>query len=110
VPCRVVGDVRRGSGTLFVKSIESNWLVSLHQDLSIPVAEHVESTGCQGWSEKEGELFVQPPVSGLDAVPALRLHLDDCSERNGALRVVPGSHRLGRLTAAEAIQAKDERG
>jgi len=96
--------------TLFAKSIESNWLVSLHQDLSIPVAERVESPGCQGWSEKEGELFVQPPVSVLDTVLALRLHLDDCNERNGALRVVPGSHRLGRLTTAEAIREKDERG
>ena len=95
--------------TLFVKSIESNWLVSLHQDLSIPVAERVESPECHGWSEKEGELFVQPPVSVLDTVLALRLHLDDCNERNGALRVVPGSHRLGRLTTAEAIRAKDER-
>jgi hypothetical protein len=54
--------------TLFAKSIQSNWLVSLHQDLSIPVAERVESPGCQGWSEKEGELFVQPPVSVLDTV------------------------------------------
>ena len=96
--------------TLFVKSAESNWLVSLHQDLSIPVAERVNSPGCQGWSEKEGELFVQPPVSVLDGMLALRLHLDDCNERNGALRVVPGSHRLGRLTIAEAIREKDERG
>jgi ectoine hydroxylase-related dioxygenase (phytanoyl-CoA dioxygenase family) len=96
--------------TLFAKSIESNWLVSLHQDLSIPVAERVQSPGCQGWSEKEGELFVQPPVAVLDTVLALRLHLEDCNERNGALRVVPGSHRLGRLTTAEAIRAKDERG
>ncbi len=95
---------------LFVKSMENNWLVSLHQDLSIPVAERVESPGCQGWSEKEGELFVQPPVSVLNTVLALRLHLDDCNERNGALRVVPGSHRLGRLTTAEAIRAKDEHG
>ena len=96
--------------TLFVKSKESNWLVSLHQDLSIPVAERIDSPGFKGWSEKEGELFVQPPVSVLDGVLALRLHLDDCNERNGALRVVPGSHRLGRLTAAESIRAKDERG
>ena len=51
--------------TLFVKSKESNWLVSLHQDLSIPVAERIDSPGFQGWSEKEGELFVQPPVSVL---------------------------------------------
>jgi hypothetical protein len=96
--------------TLFVKSIESNWLVSVHQDLSIPVAEHVNSPGCQGWSEKEGELFVQPPLSVLDSMLALRLHLDDCNERSGALRVVPGSHRLGRLTSSEAIREKEERG
>jgi len=96
--------------TLFVKSIESNWLVPLHQDLSIPLAERAESLGWQGWSEKEDELFVQPPVSVLDSVLALRPHLDDCKERNGALRVVSGSHRLGRLTTAEAIRAKDEIG
>ena len=64
----------------------------------------------RGWSEKEGELFVQPPVSVLDTVLALRLHLDKCNEQNGALRVVPGSYRLGRLTAAEAIRAKDALG
>jgi ectoine hydroxylase-related dioxygenase (phytanoyl-CoA dioxygenase family) len=29
----------------------------------------------------------------------VRLHLDDADEQNGALRVVPGSHRSGRLTA-----------
>jgi hypothetical protein len=58
--------------TLFEKSIRNNWLVSLHQDLSIPVAERVQSPGCQGWSEKEGGFFVQPPVSVLDTVLALR--------------------------------------
>ena len=39
--------------TLFVKSIESNWLVSLHQDLSIPVAERIDGPGCQGWSKRK---------------------------------------------------------
>jgi ectoine hydroxylase-related dioxygenase (phytanoyl-CoA dioxygenase family) len=96
--------------TLFLKSIENDWLVSLHQDLSIPVAERVDVPGCQGWSEKEGELFVQPPVSLLKDVLTLRLHLDECNERNGALRVVPGSHRLGRLAADEAGRAKEARG
>jgi hypothetical protein len=96
--------------TLFAKSIENNWLVCLHQDLSIPVAERVDGPGCLGWSEKEGGLFVQPPASVLEGVMALRLHLDDCNERNGALRVVPGSHRLGRLTADEVSRIKDGRG
>jgi ectoine hydroxylase-related dioxygenase (phytanoyl-CoA dioxygenase family) len=96
--------------TLFAKSIEKNWLVSLHQDLSIPVAERVSSAECSGWSEKEGEIFVQPPITVLQELLAVRVHLDDCDERNGALRVVPGSHRLGRLTASDAIRARDALG
>jgi len=96
--------------TLFSKSMEANWLVPLHQDLSIPVAERVNSEECSGWSEKEGELFVQPPVCVLEQLLAIRLHLDDCDEQNGALRVVPGSHRLGRLDSNESHQERNQRG
>jgi hypothetical protein len=96
--------------TLFIKSIHKNWLVSVHQDLSIPVAGRVDCPECSGWSDKEGELFVQPPVSILQDILAVRVHLDDCDDRNGALRVVPGSHRLGRLTASDAARERDARG
>src|SRR5438105_2636370 len=72
--------------TLFSKSTEANWLVPLHQDLSIPVAERVNSEQCSGWSEKEGELFMQPPVCVLEQLLTIRLHLEDCDEQNGALR------------------------
>jgi hypothetical protein len=96
--------------TLFIKSIEKNWLVSLHQDLSIPVAQRIDSFRLSGWSEKEGQLFVQPPVSFLERMLAIRVHLDDCDERNGALRVVPGSHRLGRLDSGAALRARDHQG
>jgi ectoine hydroxylase-related dioxygenase (phytanoyl-CoA dioxygenase family) len=96
--------------TLFVKSVEKNWLVSLHQDLSIPVAERVESSQCSGWSQKEGDLFVQPPVAVLEDIVAIRLHLDDCDEWNGALRVVSGSHRLGRLTSSAAMEERNRCG
>jgi hypothetical protein len=33
---------------------------------------------------------------------SVRLHLDECNEENGALRVIPGSHHRGR-TPEEAI-------
>jgi ectoine hydroxylase-related dioxygenase (phytanoyl-CoA dioxygenase family) len=95
---------------LFVKSVEKNWLVSLHQDLSIPVAERVDSSQCTGWSQKEGDLFVQPPVAVLEDIAAIRLHLDDCDEENGALRVVSGSHRLGRLTSSAAMEERNRCG
>jgi hypothetical protein len=96
--------------TLFAKSGARNWLVALHQDLSIPVAERISAPGCTGWSEKGGDVFVQPPVSVLEHLVAVRLHVDDCDEGNGALRIVPGSHRLGRLTAAEGARARQEHG
>ena len=96
--------------TLFAKTAESNWLVSLHQDLSIPVAERIESAACSGWSQKQGGTFVQPPASVLESIVVIRLHLDDCDEGNGALRVVPGSHRLGRLSSDEAHREREARG
>ena len=32
---------------------------------------------------------------------SIRIHLDDCDADDGALRVLPGTHRLGRLAAGE---------
>jgi len=96
--------------TLFDKTPTNNWLVALHQDLSIPVAERVTSADCTGWAEKEGVTFVQPPVAVLDQLLVMRLHLDACDAQNGALRVVPGSHRFGRLAAAEVIRHRQEYG
>lgn len=90
-------------GLLFDKLPEANWKVPWHQDLSIAVQSRVEAEGFGPWTIKEGVPHVQPPVAILEKMLTLRLHLDDCPQSNGALRVLPGSHRLGRLTA-EQIQ------
>ncbi len=94
----------------FDKSPTKNWLVALHQDRSIPVRERATSSELTGWSEKEGDLFVQPPSSVLEQLIAVRIHLDPCPVENGALRVVPGSHRAGILSTAEADQLRDGAG
>jgi hypothetical protein len=49
--------------TAFAKTPETNWLVSLHQDLSIPVRERVQNPECRGWSSKQGVLFVDSATS-----------------------------------------------
>jgi ectoine hydroxylase-related dioxygenase (phytanoyl-CoA dioxygenase family) len=92
--------------TAFEKSVETNWLVPVHQDLSIPVHARVDHPDLSGWSEKEGVWYVQPPVELLQQLVAVRLHLDDCGEDDGPLRVVPGSHLLGRIDAEEARSVK----
>jgi len=53
---------------------------------------------------------VQPPADVLERIVALRLHVDDCGGDDGPLKVVPGSHRRGRLDDAEAIALRDARG
>lgn len=96
--------------TFFDKSAGNNWLVALHQDLSIPVQERVPHPDCSGWSEKEGVLYVQPPLAVLESLVAVRAHLDDCGPANGPLSVVPGSHRHGRLSAKAAKALRAQRG
>ena len=96
--------------TLFDKSADKNWLVALHQDLSIPVQERISHPECTGWSLKEGVLYVQPPAAVLQRITAVRVHLDHCTADNGPLRVVPGSHRHGRLSIEAAIALREERG
>jgi ectoine hydroxylase-related dioxygenase (phytanoyl-CoA dioxygenase family) len=88
--------------TLFDKSPTKNWLVALHQDLSIPVRDLVDCPECSGWSEKEGYLYVQPPVSVLERLVAVRVHIDDCPAESGALRVVSGSHAEGKVDQEKA--------
>ena len=94
--------------TYFEKSIATNWLVPVHQDLSIPVAEKLPHAPVGGWSEKEGSIYVQPPVEVLQQLIAVRLHIDPCGDEDGPLRVMPGSHRLGRIdpNAASEIRAR----
>lgn len=90
-------------GILFDKLPEANWHVGWHQDRAIPVRERVDVPGFGPWSVKAGVVHVEPPIEVLDRMVTLRVHLDDCAESNGALRVIAGSHRAGRLSV-EAIR------
>lgn len=96
--------------TYFVKSAALNWLVTIHQDLSIPLAARLDAPGWQGWSQKEGHWFAQPPAELLEQLVAVRLHLDDCGPEDGPLRIVPGSHRFGRLSDDQAATLRDNLG
>lgn len=93
--------------TYFEKSTGRNWLVPLHQDLSIPVRARVDAPGLSGWSEKEGGVFVHAPVPLLEQLVAVRLHLDDCTEKDGPLKVVPGSHDKGLLADDDAVTLRN---
>lgn len=86
---------------LFDKITTANWQLKWHQDRMIPVRRRVETPGYTSWSTKEGVIHTQPPESVLQAMVSLRIHLDDCGEENGPMRVLPGSHASGKLSQAE---------
>jgi hypothetical protein len=92
--------------TYFEKSVSRNWLVPVHQDLSIPVAARVFHEELRGWSEKEGTWFVQPPVEFLKRLIAVRIHLDPCADIDGPLQFIPGTHTLGRIEPEAATRLR----
>ena len=95
-------------GIYFDKTADTNWLVAWHQDLTIAVRDKHEVPGFGPWSNKDGVPHVQPPVALLEQMLTVRLHLDDCDESNGALHVIPDSHRSGRLSASDIQQIRTQ--
>jgi len=76
----------------FDKPEESNWFVAYHQDLSISVKEKSQVENYINWTFKKGQYGVQPPIDILENIITLRIHIDDTTEKNGALKVIPKSH------------------
>ncbi|WP_193211751.1 phytanoyl-CoA dioxygenase family protein [Luteolibacter marinus] len=89
----------------FNKTPEINWKVAWHQDLMFPFARPVSSPGYDLPSRKAGIDYARPPLAVLEDLLAARLHLDDCHDQNGPLRVSPGTHRSGIMSSDHAAAA-----
>jgi predicted DNA-binding transcriptional regulator YafY len=91
--------------TFLDKTPENNWYVTWHQDRTISVREQHDVAGYSGWTEKKQGMFdasllemrpfisVLPPEEVNQKTFAIRIHLDDITEGNGALKLIPGSHK-----------------
>lgn len=77
----------------FDKPPRANWIVNWHQDLTISVDKKQEIEGFKHWTKKRDGFAVQPPLNYLENIITIRIHLDDCTAANGALRVIPRSHQ-----------------
>lgn len=84
----------------FDTSPDVNWFVPWHQDRTIALARAVETSGFRNWTTKDGIVSAEPPVSLLEAMVTLRIHLDPCDADAGPLEVVPGTHARGLLDKA----------
>ncbi len=85
----------------FDKPPERTWALPWHKDLTIAVKPHFgESNVFSKPKLKAGVPHVEASREVLEAMLSLRIHLDDMTEENGPLLVVPGSHRLGKFPVA----------
>ena len=93
-------------GIFFDKQPSANWKVAWHQDVTIAVKNRLDLPDYQPWSLKGGIHHVQPPVAILEQMLTVRIHLDKTDESNGALKVIAGSHRHGKLGVDETVGLK----
>ena len=92
----------------FDKPPKSNWFVPFHQDLSISVNQKANLKGYDNWTFKKGQHGVQPPQTILEHTLTVRIHLDDTTKDNGALRIIPKSHKKG-IVRAHQLKMSDRR-
>ena len=77
----------------FDKPPGHSWALPWHKDYSIAVEGHGNTTCFTKPTVKAGVPHVVAPKELLDRMLTVRVHLDDATTENGALRVIPGSHR-----------------
>ena len=103
-----------GKGYFITKSIyfdkpeKSNWFVAYHQDLTISVNKKIELDGFENWTVKQNQFAVQPPKEILDDNFTIRIHIDNTTKENGALKVINNSHSHG-ILRIEKIDFENEK-
>lgn len=102
--------VRPVRAVLFDKTPARNWALGWHQDRTIVVEARADVDGFGPWTVKSGLIQVDPPFALLERMVTIRVHLDPVDATNAPLRIVPGSHRLGRVPEASIGAIVEERG
>ena len=85
----------------FKKDAGANWFVPAHQDRSIPIPSATLPPGFSRATRKGDGWQAEAPIEVLQAMRNVRVFIDNATEDDGPLEVIPGSHRLGRIEQAD---------
>ncbi len=81
----------------FDKPPDRSWSLPWHKDMTVAVRDNRWPSDRFGKpTRKAGVPHVEAPRELLDAMLTARVHLDDVTDENGPLRVLPGSHVTGK--------------
>lgn len=89
-------------GLFFDKPPGCGWALPWHKDYSIAVRAHGRLGRFTKPTTKAGVPHVEAPYELLSRMVTARIHLDDMTDSNGPLRVIPASHRANRTDEDEA--------
>ncbi|MCP9237948.1 phytanoyl-CoA dioxygenase family protein [Lewinella sp. JB7] len=79
----------------FDKPKKANWVVNWHQDITVNLSRKLDRNGYSNWRVLKDRVVVQPPEQLLRSILTYRIHLDDTTELNGALKVILCSEDQG---------------
>ena len=90
----------------FDKPPHANWIVNWHQDLTINLKRKKDVPNYKNWRSNSERTIVQPNIQLLENIFTIRIHLDDCTKENGALRVIENSHQEGVIEIKDWVKNK----
>lgn len=89
-------------GLYFDKPPGNSWALPWHKDLTIAVRSHKQpSPHFRKPTCKAGVPHVEASETVLQSMLTARIHLDDVTDENGPVKVIPGSHRTGKALRLE---------
>ncbi len=97
-------------GLYFDKPPGKSWALPWHRDYTIAVREHRPVPGFVNPTIKAGVPHYEAPAALLETILTFRIHLDDMNAANGALCVVPGSHKSESDQTNDAVTIECARG
>ncbi len=83
---------------MFQKSLTANWLVTWHRDrtVALKVPERVSEVLFDYFGKptlKDGVSHYEARASIMNDIVTARIHVDSCSEEDGSLEIIEGSHK-----------------